>query len=100
MMVLSAFRFMLCLSQTLHGKIVNHANISTSFGTSKSSFQATKLIIPHEQVPVRFAPRVQLLYERIASNERNSLTLAVHRDGLLPKLLSGELRVKPMENGL
>ena len=100
MMVLSAFRFMLWFVQTLHDKIVNHANGSTSFGTSKSNFQKTRPVIPHEQAPVQFDARVRLLCERIASNERKSLTLAVQRDGLLPKLLSGELRVEPMEDSV
>jgi type I restriction enzyme S subunit len=34
---------------------------------------------------------------KIASNERESRTLATLRDTLLPKLISGELRVKDAE---
>jgi type I restriction enzyme, S subunit len=33
----------------------------------------------------------------MANNERESRTLATLRDVLLPKLISGELRVKQME---
>jgi type I restriction enzyme S subunit len=33
------------------------------------------------------------MYQRIVSNERESRTLAALRDTLLPKLISGELRV-------
>jgi type I restriction enzyme S subunit len=34
---------------------------------------------------------------KIAANERESITLAVLRDTLLPKLISGELRVEDAE---
>jgi type I restriction enzyme S subunit len=37
------------------------------------------------------------LHARIVSNERESRTLAALRDALLPKLISGELRVKQAE---
>jgi type I restriction enzyme S subunit len=39
----------------------------------------------------------QPLYAKQLANERESLTLAALRDTLLPKLLSGELRVKQVE---
>jgi type I restriction enzyme S subunit len=37
------------------------------------------------------------LYDKQLANERESLTLAALRDTLLPKLLSGELRVNDSE---
>jgi type I restriction enzyme S subunit len=37
------------------------------------------------------------LYRQLAGNERESRTLAQLRDTLLPKLISGELRVKDAE---
>jgi type I restriction enzyme S subunit len=40
---------------------------------------------------------LQPLYDKQLANERESLTLAALRDTLLPKLLSGELRVKAAE---
>ena len=40
-----------------------------------------------------FAIRVAPLWSKHAANERQSRTLATLRDTLLPKLLSGELRV-------
>jgi len=48
---------------------------------------------------LRFAynTRVEKLFAQIFSNERESRTLAALRDTLLPKLISGELRVKDAE---
>jgi type I restriction enzyme S subunit len=37
------------------------------------------------------------LYARLVANERESRTLAALRNTLLPKLLSGEIRVKEAE---
>ena len=41
-----------------------------------------------------FGWRVCPLYQNIENNGRKSCTLAAIRDALLPKLLSGEIRVK------
>jgi type I restriction enzyme S subunit len=40
------------------------------------------------------------MLEKIAQNERESRTLAALRDALLPKLISGALRVKDAERFL
>ena len=45
-----------------------------------------------------FTRRVAPLYERITTNVFQSRTLAALRDTLLPKLLSGELRVSALES--
>ena len=46
------------------------------------------------EIPERFHRVCAPLYERAEHNRRESRTLAKLRDALLPKLLSGELRVK------
>ena len=50
--------------------------------------------MPPEELTKRFAEVVKPLVARIQKNEEESRTLAELRDALLPKLLSGELRVK------
>ena len=86
--------FMLHWSQAFHDEIVKHANGSTFLEISKSNFRKIGLVVPHEQVLAQFDARVQSLYERIVTNERESRYLAAQRDALLPKLVSGELRVQ------
>jgi type I restriction enzyme S subunit len=46
----------------------------------------------------RFDELTEPLFHRIDSNRVESRTLAVLRDTLLPKLMSGELRVRDAEN--
>ena len=50
-------------------------------------------IVPPPPVLDAFKKQVAPLYQRIVSNLQESRTLAALRDALLPKLLSGELRV-------
>ena len=45
-----------------------------------------------------FDRTVKPLYSHIVVNERESRTLSDARDSLLPKLISGELRVKDFSN--
>ncbi|WP_311240223.1 MULTISPECIES: restriction endonuclease subunit S [unclassified Xanthomonas] len=54
-------------------------------------------IIPPSEVIKKFEEEAMSLRKRIVSSERESRTLARLRDTLLPKLLSGELRVKDAE---
>ncbi|MCS7468518.1 restriction endonuclease subunit S [Stieleria sp. ICT_E10.1] len=51
------------------------------------------ILIPDRQVLDAFGGRVEPLVMRITSNERESGALAALRDALLPRLLSGKLRV-------
>ncbi|MCC5091248.1 restriction endonuclease subunit S [Xanthomonas campestris] len=54
---------------------------------------ATRIVIADEGTIADFAKHVWPLLEKIAENERQSRTLAQLRDILLPKLISGALRV-------
>lgn len=55
--------------------------------------------VPHagENLINEFSRQVSSMLADIAANERESRTLAALRDTLLPKLISGELRVKDAE---
>ena len=54
---------------------------------------ATPVIQPRDKVLARFSIFSDSLLARIAQNEHESRTLAALRDTLLPKLISGELRI-------
>jgi type I restriction enzyme S subunit len=58
---------------------------------------ATQVVRPSKDVLVRFSHVTGPLLAKMAENERESRTLAALRDTLLPKLISGELRVKDAE---
>ncbi len=58
---------------------------------------ATPVVGPSDEVLDRFSGAVGAILGRIALSERESRALAALRDALLPKLISGELRVKDAE---
>lgn len=70
----------------------------TVFGSvSKSDVHDFKVIVPPHDLLEQFGAFVEPTDARIESNERENQTLAAIRDALLPKLLSGEVRVKGAE---
>ena len=58
---------------------------------------ASQVIIPDDNVLTQFSLNTSNILSRIASNERESRTLAMQRDVLMPKLLSGEIRITEAE---
>jgi len=55
------------------------------------------LVVPSALLLDAFDKRIKPFFERINHNNGESHTLAALRDALLPKLLSGEIRVKDAE---
>jgi type I restriction enzyme S subunit len=55
------------------------------------------VVIPPAHLVAAFDRLAAGLFDRILSCRRESATLAALRDALLPKLISGELRVKDAE---
>lgn len=56
-----------------------------------------RCVLPEPGLRRLYSQRVKPLFDRIALNREESRTLAALRDTLLPKLLSGELRLKQAE---
>ena len=73
--------------------IVGNANGSTFQEISKSNFRPLRVVVPSDPVLTSFTRSAGSLYRQMAENERESRSLAQLRDTLLPKLISGELRV-------
>ena len=70
----------------------------TVFGSiGKKDFHAIASVNAPRELVLAYETRVSPLDDRVEINERESLTLAALRDTLLPKLISGELRVKDAE---
>ena len=55
------------------------------------------VILPDEDVLRKFEIHVTELYEQIWANTEENQTLTQLRDTLLPKLISGEVRLKEFE---
>ncbi|KGQ70026.1 restriction endonuclease subunit S [Chelonobacter oris] len=77
--------------------IVGNANGSTFQEISKSNFRPLRIVVPSDPVLTSFTRSAGSLYRQLAENERESRSLAQLRDTLLPKLISGELRVPDVE---
>jgi len=74
-------------------------------GTSKShqraqadSILTLAILLPPKPIAKAFDKTASLILERTQSCRRESRTLAAIRDALLPKLISGKLRIKDADN--
>lgn len=86
--------------QWLHAfmdEIKGNANGSTFQEISKKNFRPLPVVVPSEPARSAFDAIVSPMLERIIANERESRTLAQTRDLLLPRLMSGEIRVAEAE---
>jgi len=89
--------FLLLWANVAHEEIVSRANGSTFLEISKANFRPIPVVTPSADVMQVFARLAQPLYECVVEFERECRTLAAVRDTLLPKLISGELRVRDAE---
>lgn len=79
------------------GTIVGNANGTTFLEISKRNFRPIPVLVPPKPVLDSFVAIVSPMFQKITVNIRESKTLAALRDALLPKLLSGEIRIKQAE---
>lgn len=86
--------YVLHWAQTNMEAIQGRANGTTFMEISKSNFRPMPVIVPSVQVLQKFVEQVEPLYKKISANLQQSRTLAALRDALLPRLMSGEVRVK------
>lgn len=77
--------------------IESRASGTTFQEISKCNFRSIPVTIPADEVMKAFTERVEPLHRRMVNNLRVSRTLAAVRDALLPKLISGEIRVRDAE---
>lgn len=69
------------------------ANGSTFQEISKANFRPIPVIVADSPILRAFDEITQPLYKQIVANERETITLTATRDLLLPKLMSGEIRL-------
>ena len=78
------------LVHTAHGSVFDTITTST--------FASSRVVLPPKQILEEFEKTVSPIFRRILANIQESRTLAALRDALLPKLLSGEVRVNTQLN--
>lgn len=79
--------------ETIEGR----ANGTTFMEISKTNFRPIQVVVPPPTVLEKFMEIASPWWRQVIHNVRESRTLAALRDTLLPRLLSGELRVKSAE---
>ncbi len=92
--------FMYLWCQLNMDTIENAGNGSVFQEISKSSFRDLIFVIPDENTLNRFDAFVKPTFTKIKSNTQQIRTLQSMRDTLLPKLISGEVRLKGFETVL
>lgn len=75
-------------------EIVGNANGTTFLEISKKNFRPIPCVKPPSDIVSRFERLAAPMHANIAACDRESQTLAELRDTLLPKLISGEVRLK------
>lgn len=76
-------------------EIIGRANGTTFLEISKSNFRPILMKIPPAELMEKFVSTIEPLYKKITANLIDTATLAELRDTLLPKLMSGQVRVNP-----
>jgi type I restriction enzyme S subunit len=78
-------------------RVVANANGSTFLEISKRNFRPITAVIPKQDILYRFTQIVEPLHQRVVSSLIQIQHLVAVRDALLPRLISGELRVQDAE---
>jgi type I restriction enzyme S subunit len=88
--------YLLCTDAYRH-EILASATGTTVKHTSPDRIKAFDFLFPNNDISLIFGKFLTPSYNKIILNQEESLSLASIRDTLLPKLLSGEIRVKEAE---
>lgn len=89
--------FMLFWCQQNMETIKGRANGSTFMEISKKAFRPIPLVVPSPAIVNAFQDAAKALFDRLVVNAQQAQTLAELRDSLLPRLISGQLRVPELE---
>jgi type I restriction enzyme, S subunit len=77
--------------------IKGRANGSTFMEISKKAFRPIPALVPSPELVQAFADAAGVLFDKLIVNEQQAQTLATLRDTLLPRLISGQLRLPEAE---
>lgn len=85
------------LTTNIYDQVVLRAQGSAQPNISADGIMDSDLILPAREAQVAFSKITNPLFERWIVNKKESLVLKKVRDTLLPKLISGQLRIKDAE---
>lgn len=85
--------FMLFWSQQNMDKIKSRAHGTTFEEINKASFRNISILVPPPDILNDYDKLIHAMYYKIVKNEKETNILSHLRDSLLPKLMSGKIRV-------
>ena len=65
---------------------------------TQTTLKSQNIIAPSKEVALAFHQNMEILFKKVLANDEENQTLADLRDTLLPKLMSGEIRVADAEH--
>jgi type I restriction enzyme S subunit len=77
--------------------IKGRANGSTFMEISKKAFRPIPALVPSLHIIQKFVETADAVFDRLIENEKQAQSLATLRDTLLPRLISGQLRLTETE---
>ena len=83
-----------CNARNFMERVVQGGHGSIFDTITTSTLESTNVLLAPKDVQLAFEKHVTPLFQRLHANLHQSRTLAALRDTLLPKLISGELRIK------
>jgi len=86
--------YLVCNLMMRKEEIVANANGATFLEISKGRFRKMEILLPDVETLTKFEEKCNMLFEAVYNIELQNQNLAATRDRLLPRLLSGELKVK------
>ena len=92
--------YVLYLLESNMDKIKMSSGGSTFSEISKRNFRPIKILLPNKDLLVKFNEIIEPIVDKMTRLQREVTTLSSLRDALLPKLISGELRIKDFERFL
>jgi type I restriction enzyme S subunit len=87
----------LVTTQTFVDYLTTYATGAAYPAVRADTFETAKILYPDNSILMAFSHLIDPLRARITQNQRQNRTLAALRDTLLPKLMSGELKVPDAE---
>lgn len=79
-------------------KLIRYASGSARDFFRKGDFRSNKLVIPSDEILISFSSITDPILNKQATNFKENETLIELRDTLLPKLISGELKIPDAES--
>ena len=89
-----AYTYLLFRGNEMKYKLITNARGTAQANLSPVETENLEVVIPNEKVLLEFSSKCDPIYNKLIVNNEEIQSLTQLRDTLLPKLMSGELRVK------